>query len=152
MQSNADSSNDYLAQLPNERKEVVTKLHHLIKENMPEGLEVGMMYGMLAYYVPKSIYPEGYHCKPFPPLPFINLASQKNFIALYHAGIYAKKELYDWFIAEYPKHSKYKLDIGKSCIRFKKTDAIPYDLIKELLTKMSVEEWILIYETAIKKK
>ena len=118
---------------------------------MPKGLEAGMAYGMLAYYVPKSIYPDGYHCKPFPPLPFINLASQKNFIALYHSGMYAKKELYDWFVGEYPKHCKYKLDIGKSCIHFKKTDDIPYDLIEQLLGKMSVDEWIDIYEKTIKK-
>lgn len=119
---------------------------------MPKGLEDGIGYRMLAYYVPKSIYPNGYHCKPFPPLPFINLASQKNFIALYHSGMYAKKELYDWFVAEYPKHCKYKSDMGKSCVRFKKMDDIPYDLIEQLLGKMSVEQWIDIYEKAIKKK
>ncbi|WP_339623499.1 DUF1801 domain-containing protein [uncultured Winogradskyella sp.] len=142
---------DYIAQLPEERKAAITKLHELIKKHMPKELEVGISYGMLAYYVPKSIYPAGYHCKPFPPLPFINLASQKNFIALYHSGMYAKKELYDWFIAEYPKHAKYKLDMGKSCVRFKKIDDIPYDLIAELLGKMSVKEWIDIYEKSIKK-
>jgi hypothetical protein len=151
MQFKADSPEDYIKQLPNERKEAITKLHHLIKDNMPAGLEAGMGYGMLAYYVPKTVYPPGYHCKPFPPLPFINVASQKNFIALYHSGLYAKKELLDWFVAAYPKHSKYKLDMGKSCIRFKKIDDIPYDLIKELLGKMSVEEWIDIYKTSIKR-
>lgn len=151
MQSNATTPQDYIAQLPEDRKAVITKLHNLIKANMPKGLESGMGYGMLAYYVPKSVYPDGYHCKPFPPLPFINLASQKNFIALYHSGMYAKKELYDWFVAQYPKHAKYKLDMGKSCVRFKKIDDIPYDLIKELLGKMTVEEWIEIYESAIKK-
>ncbi|MDB9720263.1 DUF1801 domain-containing protein [Winogradskyella sp.] len=142
---------DYIAQLPEERKAAITKLHELIKKHMPKGLEAGISYGMLAYYVPKSIYPAGYHCKPFPPLPFINLASQKNFIALYHSGMYAKKELYDWFVAEYPKHAKYKLDMGKSCVRFKKIDDIPYDLIAELMGKMSVKEWIDIYEKSIKK-
>ena len=151
MQYKADSPEDYISQLPEERKGPMTKLHKLIKENMPEGLESGMGYGMLAYYVPKSIYPAGYHCKPFPPLPFLNLASQKNFIAFYHMGMYAKKELYDWFVAEYPKHSKYKLDMGKSCVRFKKIENIPYDLIEQLLGKMSVKEWIEIYENAIKK-
>lgn len=151
MQYQATSPQDYISQLPEDRKAPVEKLHNLIKNNMPKGLEAGIGYGMLAYYVPKSIYPEGYHCKPFPPLPFINLASQKNFIALYHSGMYAKKELYDWFVSEYPKHCKYKLDMGKSCVRFKKTDDIPYGLIQELLGKMSVKEWISIYETAIKK-
>ena len=151
MQYKADSPEDYISQLPKERQAPIKKLDQLIRDNMPKGLEAGMGYGMLAYFVPKSIYPAGYHCKPFPPLPFINLASQKNFIALYHSGLYAKKELYDWFVAEYPKHAKYKLDMGKSCVRFKKIDDIPYDLIKELLGKMTVEEWIEIYETAIKK-
>lgn len=152
MRYEANSPEEYINQLPEERKSPMTKLHSLIKENMPEGLESGMGYGMPAYFVPKSIYPPGYHCKPFPPLPFINIASQKNFIALYHSGLYAKKELYDWFVEEYPKHSKYKLDMGKSCVRFKKMDDIPYDLIKELLGKMPVEEWVNVYESAIKNK
>lgn len=152
MKYKASSPEDYISQLPEERKAPMTKLHNLIKDHMPEGLESGMGYGMPAYFVPKSVYPPGYHCKPFPPLPFINIASQKNFIALYHSGLYAKKELHDWFVAEYPKHAKYKLDMGKSCVRFKKVDDIPYDLIKELLGKMSVEEWIDIYETDIKNR
>ena len=151
MTSKAETPEDYIAQLPEYRKEPIKKLNTLIIKQMPKGLESGMAYGMLAYYVPKSIYPDGYHCKPFPPLPFINLASQKNFIALYHAGMYAKKELYDWFVNEYPKHCKTKLDMGKSCIRFKKTDDIPYDLITQLLGKMNVEEWLDIYEKTIKK-
>ena len=152
MQYKATSPEDYISQLPEDRQAPIKKLDSIIKKNMPKGLEAGMGYGMLAYYVPKSIYPSGYHCKPFPPLPFINLASQKNFIALYHSGLYAKKELYDWFVAQYPKHCKYKLDMGKSCVRFKKMDDIPYDLITELLGKMTVEEWIDIYESAVKTK
>lgn len=152
MTSTATSPEDYISQLPEDRKAPISKLHNLIVNYMPKGLEAGMGYGMLAYYVPKSIYPSGYHCKPFPPLPFINVASQKNFIALYHSGLYAKKELHDWFVADYPKHCKYKLDMGKSCIRFKKMDDIPYDLIKELLGKMSVKEWITTYESTLNKK
>ncbi|MGB6268053.1 MAG: DUF1801 domain-containing protein [Olleya sp.] len=151
MTSNAETPEEYINQLPEDRKAPITKLNNLIKKHMPKGLESGMGYGMLAYYVPKSIYPAGYHCKPFPPLPFINVASQKNFIALYHSGLYAKKELYDWFVAEYPKHCKTKLDMGKSCVRFKKMDDIPYDLIEELLGKITVEKWIEIYEKAIKR-
>ena len=151
MTSSATTPEDYINKLPRDRKEAITKLDTLIRKHMPKGLEAGIGYGMLAYYVPKSIYPKGYHCTPFPPLPFINLASQKNFIALYHMGIYAKKELYDWFVTEYPKHCKYKLDMGKSCVRFKKIEDIPYDLIEQLLGKMSVKEWINIYENAIKK-
>jgi len=152
MTSKATTPEEYISHLPDDRKDAITKLNTLIIKNMPKGLEAGMGYGMLAYYVPKSIYPDGYHCKPFPPLPFINLASQKNFIALYHSGMYAKKELHDWFVTEYPKHCKYKLDMGKSCVRFKKIDDIPYTLIEQLLGKMTVKEWINIYEKAIKKK
>ena len=152
MQSKAESPEDYISQLPEDRQGPIKKLNNLIKKHMPKGLEAGMGYGMLAYYVPKSIYPNGYHCKPFPPLPFINLASQKNFIAVYHMGMYANPELLNWFTTEYPKHAKYKLDMGKSCVRFKKMDDIPYELIKQLLEKMTVEEWIDIYEAAIKKK
>ena len=106
---------------------------------------------MLGFYVPHSKFPEGYHCDPKLPLPFINLASQKNSVNLYHMGIYAKKELLDWFVKEYTKYCKYKLDMGKSCIRFKKMDDIPFDLIGELASKMTVNEWINTYNSAIKK-
>ena len=152
MQYKADSPDDYISQLPEDRQGPIKKLNNLIKKNMPKGLEAGMGYGMLAYYVPKSIYPPGYHCKPFPPLPFINLASQKNFIALYHMGIYASPKLLEWFTNEYPKHVKTKLDMGKSCIRFKNLKTIPYDLIGELCTKMTCDEWINIYSDNIRKK
>ena len=152
MSTQINTPEDYIAQLPEERKTVVSKLHNLILKHMPEGLKSGMAYGMLAYFVPKSIYPPGYHCKPFPPLPFINVASQKNFIAIYHSGLYANKELYNWFVSEYPKHCKYKIDMGKSCIRFKKIDDIPYDLITQLLGKMTIKEWITIYESTLNLK
>jgi len=148
----ANTPEEYVAQIPEERKPIISKLRKIIKDNLPKGFEEGLNYKMLGYYVPHSIYPEGYHCDPKLPLPFMNLASQKNSINLYHSGVYAKKELYDWFVAEYPKRSKRKLDMGKSCIRFKKTDDIPYDLIAELCRKLTVNEWINIYESAIKKK
>ncbi|GAB2761667.1 DUF1801 domain-containing protein [Salinimicrobium soli] len=151
MQSSATSVADYIASLSAERQEVINNLRKVIKENLPEGFEEGMSYGMIGYYVPHSLYPDGYHCKPKDPLPFINLASQKNFIALYHMGLYAKKELLDWFVEEYPKHCNRKLDMGKSCIRFKKLEDIPYDLIGELVSKMSPQEWISVYERNIKK-
>ena len=108
-------------------------------------------YGMLGYVVPFSSFPEGYHCNPKLPLPFMNLASQKNFIAIYHLGMYANKAILDWFVAEYPKHSTAKLDMGKSCIRFKKIDMIPYALIGQLAAKLSMDEWIALYESQIKK-
>ncbi|AZJ34213.1 DUF1801 domain-containing protein [Tenacibaculum singaporense] len=152
MKYEAATVEEYISQVPEERQEVLQKLRNLIKENLPKGFEEGINYNMIGYYVPHSKYPEGYHCNPKLPLPFMNLASQKNSINLYHSGIYAKKELYDWFVAEYPKYSKRKLDMGKSCIRFKKLDDIPYELIAELCTKMTVDEWISIYESAVKKK
>lgn len=152
MKYEASTVKEYISQLPNERQEVVKKLQTVIRKNLPKGFEEGINYNMIGYYVPHSKYPNGYHCDPKLPLPFINLASQKNSVNLYHSGIYAKKELHDWFVAEYPKHSKRKLDMGKSCIRFKKMDDIPYELVAKLCTKMSVDEWINIYESVIKKK
>lgn len=151
MQYEAASVEEYISKLPEERQAPIKKLRDVIAKNLPSGFEEGILYKMIGFYVPHSVYPDGYHCDPKTPLPFINLASQKNFIALYHSGIYANKELLDWFVAEYPKHCKYKLDMGKSCIRFKKMEDIPYDLIAELCTKMSAAEWIVIYEKALKK-
>lgn len=147
----ATTVEDYINQLPEDRQIAIKKLRQIILDNLPKGFEEGITYKMIGYYVPHSIYPNGYHCDPKLPLPFINVASQKNFIALYHMGIYAKQELLNWFIAEYPKHCKYKLDMGKSCIRFKKLNAIPYDLIAELVQKMTTEEWITTYEKTTKK-
>ncbi len=152
MKYEANSPEDYIAQVPEERQAIMEKLRDTIKDNLPEGFEEGMNYNMIGYYVPHSIYPDGYHCDTSLPLPFMNIASQKNSINLYHNGIYAKKELLDWFVAEYPKYSKRKLDMGKSCIRFKKIEEIPMDLIADLCKKMTVEEWIEIYETNVKKK
>lgn len=151
MQSSAKTIEEYLSSLPEERKLPFLKLRETILNNIPKGFTEEVSYGMLGYLVPHSIYPEGYHCNPKLPLPFINIASQKNFIALYHMGIYAKPDLLDWFVTEYPKHTKQKLDIGKSCIRFKKMDEIPFDLIAELVQKISVAEWISCYETQFKK-
>jgi len=151
MQSNAKTPKEYIAELPQDRKQPIRNLRDTILKNLPEGFQEVMSYGMIGYVVPHSIYPDGYHCSPDLPLPFMNLASQKNFVAVYHAGIYASEELYNWFVGEYPKYVKTKLDMGKSCIRFKKMDTIPYSLIGELCTKMSVKEWINIYEKNIKK-
>jgi len=151
MQHEAKSVTEYLEQIPENRKPIIEKIRVKINDKLPKGFEEGMNYKMIGYYVPHSIYPDGYHCDPKLPLPFMNIASQKNSINLYHMGIYANKELLDWFVREYPKHCKTKLDMGKSCIRFKKMDQIPYDLIGELASKMTSEEWISIYESSIKK-
>ena len=147
MQSTALTPQEYIDSLPEERKEPMNQLRKAILDNLPEGFSEEMSYGMIGYVVPHSIYPAGYHCNPKLPLPFINIASQKNFIALYHMGIYLNQSIYDWFLSEYPKHSKAKLDMGKSCIRFKKTDQIPFQLIAELVSKMSVKDWIETYES-----
>ncbi|MDI9256633.1 DUF1801 domain-containing protein [Flavobacterium sedimenticola] len=151
MQSKAHTLADYIAELPEDRKAVMQQLRKTINDNLPKGFQEGMGYGMLGYAVPHSIYPKGYHCNPKDPLPFMGLASQKNFVAFYHMGMYADKKLHDWFVAEYAKRCKYKLDMGKSCVRFKKMDDIPYDLIAELTQKVSVQDWINLYESAFNK-
>ena len=152
MQYKANSPEDYIGQVPSERQDVLKKLRKTIKANLPKGFEEGIQYGMIGYFVPHSIYPDGYHCTPSEPLPFMSFASQKNSINLYHSGIYAIPELNNWFVNEYPKHSKRKLDMGKSCIRFKNLDDIPFELIGELATKITVDEWISYYESALKNR
>lgn len=151
MKIEASTPDEYIAQLAEKRQQAVSKLREIIKNNLPNGFEETLSYGMIGYVVPHSGYPAGYHCDPKLPLPFINIASQKNFVALYHMGIYANKNLFDWFVAKYPKHCTTKIDMGKSCIRFKKIDQIPYDLIAELVTKMTVSDWINLYEQQIKR-
>lgn len=151
MTVDAKTPDEYVSKLPDERKKAVSLLRKTIQQNLPKGFEETISYKMIGYVVPHSIYPNGYHVSPKLPLPFVNLASQKNFIAVYHSGIYADKHLMEWFTAEYPKHCKRKLDMGKSCIRFKYLDDIPYALIGELCAKMTPEEWIELYEKNIKK-
>lgn len=151
MQSKAQSITDYMAEIPKDRIEAFQKLRETIIQNLdPEFIEC-MSYGMIGYVVPHEIYPAGYHCDPKLPLPFMNLASQKNFIALYHMGIYGSENLMEWFKSEYSKVCKYKLDMGKSCIRFKRLDDIPYELIGQLCKKMSLKDWIQCYETMLNR-
>ena len=152
MTYNATSPEDYISQVPKERQNALKRLRKVITDNLPNGFEEGILYNMISYYVSHSVYPDGYHCDPKTPLPFMSFASQKNSINLYHSGIYAQPELHDWFVNAYPKHCKRKLDMGKSCVRFKKIDDIPFELIGELTKKMTCNEWIDIYESAIKKK
>ena len=151
MQLNANTVKEYLKKVPKERSEYFNKLRETILTNLPKGFDEQLNYGMIGYVVPHEIYPAGYHCDPKLPLPFANIASQKNLIGFYHMGIYANPELLEWFVKEYPKHSDTKLDMGKSCVRFKKMDKIPYDLIGKLMRKMSVNNWIKLYEENIKK-
>jgi hypothetical protein len=150
MQIKANTPDEYLELIPGDRKPAMNRLRQTILDNLPKGFEETMSYGMIGYVVPHSVYPLGYHCDPKLPLPFINIASQKNFVAFYHMGIYAEKELLDWFTTEFPLHSKLKLDMGKSCIRFKNPDQIPFQLIGQLVQKISVEKWIENYESKIK--
>lgn len=152
MQILAKSPDEYVSKVQEERIIYFKKLRKTILNNIPDGFDECMSYGMIGYVVPKSIYPDGYHCDTSLPLPFVNIASQKNFIAIYHLGIYANQKLLDWFVAEYPKHCKRKLDMGKSCIRFKKAEEIPFDLIGELMRKMTVVNWVNLYEKNIKKE
>ncbi len=146
MQSTATSVDNYIASLSEERKAAITKLRKTIKANLPKGFHEEMSYGMIGFVVPHSIYPSGYHCNPKLPLPFINVGSQKNFIAMHHMGVYASKDLLDWFVAEYEK-VPYKLDMGKGCIRFKKPEEIPFELIGELVKKVTVKQWIEMIES-----
>lgn len=150
MQSKAQTVAEYLEQLPEDRRNTVTRLHQIIKDNLPNGFQETMSYGMLGYVVPHTIYPSGYHCDPKLPLPFMALASQKNSINIYNMAVYADNSLYNWFVAEYPKYSNAKLDMGKSCIRFKKPEDIPYELIAQLCQKVSVKDWINLYEANYK--
>jgi len=142
----ANTPKEYIDQLPADRKKVVTKLRTTIRKNLPKGFKEEMNYNMLGYVVPHSLYPDGYHCDSSKPLPFINLASQKNFIAVYHMGLYADKKLLDWFTKRYEKTVDGKLDMGKSCIRFKKMESVPFDLVGELAAKMTPQQWIKLYE------
>lgn len=151
MQSKSLTVPEYLNSLPEDRKEAMEQLIAGIQKALPKGFEMTMSYGMIGFVVPHSLYPKGYHCDTKLPLPFINIASQKNFIAIYHMGMYADESILNWFVETYPKHSKAKLDMGKSCIRFKKPNEIPFQLIEELSTKMSVQDWITLYESKFRK-
>lgn len=151
MKTAGNTVEEILANVPEERAKAFNKLHQTIVSNLPQGFEAAISYGGLGYVVPHNLYPAGYHCKPVEPLPFAGLASQKNSINFYHMGIYCFPELLDWFVNEYPKHSKQKLDMGKSCIRFKKMEEIPYDLIAKLMQKISMQQWIEKYESNLKK-
>lgn len=151
MQSTAKTPEAYLAELPDDRKQVMTELRNVILESLPPGFAEVMNCGMIGYVVPHALYPAGYHCDPSQPLPFLNLASQKNYVALYHLGLYADQDLLNWFTQAYGRHSKGRLDMGKSCIRFKKPDQIPLELIGQLVAKITPEEWITAYQSRVRK-
>lgn len=151
MQSKVTTVDQYLKELAEDRRAAMTELRKVILKNLPKGFKEEMGYGMMGYVVPHSKYPDGYHCDPAQALPFMSIASQKNFIAVYHMGIYADPKLLKWFTEEYAKQAKGKLDMGKSCIRFKKPDQIPFKLIGELASKMTTDDWIKLYEKNLKR-
>ncbi len=151
MTYDADTVSDYVSQLPDDRRGAFERLLEVVRENIPEGFDECMSYGFPSFAVPHSIYPAGYHCKPEEPVPFLSLGNQKNFIGFYHMGIYTRPDLLEWFEREWARRDVGKLDMGKSCIRLKKPDRIPYDLLGELCTKITVDEWIETYEREIKR-
>ena len=152
MQFNVSSIEEYFKEIPEERVDGLKKLYETIKTNLPNGFEEFVSYGHVGFVVPFTKYPKGYHCDTSQPLPFIGIASQKNHIAIYHMGVYMQPDLLHWFETEFPKYSKKKLNMGKSCIRFTKVEDIPFDLIAELSTKQTVEEYINLYESLLKPK
>ena len=152
MQSKAATVQEYVESLAEDRQQAIQTLRKVILENLPPGFNEEMSYGMIGYVIPLATFPKGYRCNPKLPLPFINLGSQKNFISMHHMGIYADKDLLEWFTEEYPKHSKTKLDMGKGCIRFKNTKEIPFGLIGDLASKVTVENWIAIAEATFNNK
>jgi uncharacterized protein YdhG (YjbR/CyaY superfamily) len=146
----AATPEEYIESLPEDRKEIIKEIRSAVKDNLPEGFEETTEYGMITYYVPHSIYPKGYHVNPKDPLPFMAIASQKNHIAVYHMGIYMDNELLSWFIEEYEKAVPTKLDMGKSCIRFKNTRKVPVELIGRLSSKLTTDKYIKLYEESMK--
>lgn len=152
MDHDIKSVKEYLERLPEERRETIERLREIILSNLPEGFEETISYGIISYVVPHSTYPKGYHVNPEEPLPFISLASQKNHIAVYHSVVYMIPELEEWFRDEYARRVDTKLDMGKSCIRFRNPKKIPYDLLEELMKKVSVEEYVDLYERSLSRK
>jgi hypothetical protein len=151
MPSKTISITEYLQSLPDDKRKAMEKLRSAIRKNLPKGFKEEMNYGMIGYVIPHTLYPKGYHCKPTDPLPFMNIAAQKNFMAVYHMGLYADPVLMKWFLSAYPEHCEGKPDMGKSCIRFKKPEQVPFALIGELASKMSPADWIRLYEKSFTK-
>lgn len=139
----------YLSEIPAERKEMYLALYEAISNNLPAGFEETLTYKMPGWVVPFSLFPKGYHCDPKLPLGFISLGNQKNFVAIYHQGIYSNPKLLNWFTSEYAKRIKSKLDMGKGCIRIKKPEPGHIELVAELAQKMTPQEWIECYESAL---
>lgn len=147
MQSSAKTVNEYLRELPDDRRKAISAVRAVIRENLQPGFEEGMQYGMIGYFVPHSIYPAGYHCDPKQPLPFTALASQKNAMSLYLMACYGDEEEQVWLRDQFTKAGK-KLDMGKSCIWFKKLDDLPLDVVGAAIRRTTVPDYIAAYESA----
>jgi hypothetical protein len=148
MQSTAQTVPAYLAGLPDERRLALSAVRETILRHLPEGYEEGMQYGMIGYYVPHRLYPAGYHCNPKEPLPFAALASQKNYMAVYLGCVYGSEEEAAWFREAYLTTGK-KLDMGKSCVRFKRLADLPVELIGEAVARIPVAQFIARYEAVL---
>lgn len=148
MQSKAATVEQYLAELPDDRRAIVEPIRKVFLKNLSGGYEEGMQYGMIGYYVPHTLYPAGYHCDPKQPLPFACIASQKNHLSLYLMCVYDEGELGTWFREAWAKTGK-KLDMGKSCVRFKRLDDLPLDVVAEALRRMPAPKWIAHYEATV---
>jgi uncharacterized protein YdhG (YjbR/CyaY superfamily) len=145
MQSKAQTVAQYLKDLPPDRKAALSKVRAVVKKHLPEGYKETMQYGMITYVVPLKLYPQGYLGKKDVPLPYIALASQKNYMSLYLMNIYQESKTASWFENEYKKSGK-KLDMGKSCVRFKSVEDLPLELIAKAVALLSVDEFIKLYE------
>lgn len=151
MQSKAATVDEYIASLPEDRRSAISAIRKVVNKNLPKGFEERMSYGMMGWAVPLKTYPAGYHCDPKQPLPFMGLASQKQYISFYTMCLYSDEKELEWFKNEWAKHSSKKLDMGKSCIRFKKPEDIPLTLIGELASRITPKQWIDIYESTMKR-
>ena len=145
MKSQAKTVKEYLAGLPEERRRTVAAVRDVIRKNLPEGYEEGMQYGMIGYYIPHSIFPEGYHCDPAQPLPYACLASQKNHMALYLMCVYGDQGTRAWFEKAYRATGK-KLDMGQSCVRFKKLEDLPLEVIGQAVAKIPLDKYLARYK------
>lgn len=151
MRYKSENIDEYLQQLPEERREVINKLRKIIKENLPEGFEEKIQYDMISYVVPRETYLAGYHVDPSNELGFMAIGSQKNHVAIYSNAVYMFEDVNEWYLNEYSKHLTTKPDMGKSCLRFKNMNKMPYELIAELCQKITVDEFVKKYEETLKK-
>jgi len=144
------SVKEYLDGLPEDRRKALAKVRAAIRKGLPKGYREGIQYGMIGWSVPHALYPAGYHCDPKQPVPFAGLASQKNHMSVYLMCVYGDEEHRRWFETEWKKTGK-KLDMGKSCVRFKKAEDLPLELLTEAVARVPVDKFLAHYEASIPK-